>query len=93
MIDRCRAVDRVLRFKYYSIPLQHAYAAPVGQLPISYWDKFGRPPVEQTSGLPLLVGRHRWARSPEAGRLVARGVPVSGMAAYVLRRLLPWCRR
>jgi microcin C transport system substrate-binding protein len=60
VVDSLRAVDRVLRFKYYSIPLQHMYAAPVGQLPISYWDKFGRPPVEQTWNFPYWSADTWW---------------------------------
>ena len=60
VVDSLRAVDRVLRFKYYSIPLQHMYAAPVGQLPISYWDKFGRPPVESTWNFPYWSADTWW---------------------------------
>ncbi len=60
VVDTLRAVDRVLRFRYYSIPLQHMYAAPVGQLPISYWDKFGRPPVEQKWSFPYWSADTWW---------------------------------
>lgn len=60
VVDSLRAVDRILRFKYYSIPLQHMYAAPVGQLPISYWDKFGRPPVESTWNFPYWSADTWW---------------------------------
>jgi hypothetical protein len=87
VVDSLRAVDRVLRFKYYSIPLQHLYAAPVGQLPISYWDKFGRP--ESSRPGPSLTGRRIPGGSTRESRRRCRtGLPVSGMAAYVLRRLL-----
>lgn len=60
VVDSLRAVDRILRFKYYSIPLQHMYAAPVGQLPISYWNKFGRPPVEQRWSFPYWSADTWW---------------------------------
>ena len=60
VVDSLRAVDRVLRFKYYSIPLQHMYAAPVGQLPISYWDKFGRPEIEATWTFPYWSADTWW---------------------------------
>jgi microcin C transport system substrate-binding protein len=60
VVDSLRAVDRVLRFRYYSIPLQHMYAAPVGQLPISYWDKFGRPDVEPTWQFPYWSADTWW---------------------------------
>jgi microcin C transport system substrate-binding protein len=48
VVDMLRATDRILRFNYYSIPLAHAYPTPVGELSISYWDKFGRPRTEGT---------------------------------------------
>jgi len=54
VIDTLRAVDRILRFKFYSIPLQHSYPTPVGELSISYWDKFGRPETEATWNFPVL---------------------------------------
>src|SRR5690606_27958340 len=38
--------------------------------------------------VPVLVGRHLVDRSGEAGRAQPRNLQVSGMAAYVLRRLL-----
>lgn len=48
VVAAMRAVDRVVRFHHYGIPLQHSYPTPVGQLSISYWDKFGRPETEAT---------------------------------------------
>lgn len=48
VVDMMRAVDRIARFQYYTIPLQHSYPAPVGELTVSIWDKFGRPAKEQT---------------------------------------------
>ncbi len=47
VVDAMRVMDRVERFQYYSIPLQHLYPTPVGELPISYWDRFGRPDVTE----------------------------------------------
>jgi microcin C transport system substrate-binding protein len=69
VVDSLRAVDRVLRFNYYSIPLQHMYAAPVGYLPISYWDKFGRPPQEQTWNFPYWDADTWWYDPAKAARL------------------------
>jgi len=48
VVDMLRATDRILRFNYYSIPLAHSYPTPVGELSISYWNKFGRPEIEGT---------------------------------------------
>ena len=73
VVDSLRAVDRVLRFKYYSIPLQHMYAAPVGQLPISYWDKFGRPPIEQTWQFPYWSADTWWV-DPTKQAALSHGV-------------------
>lgn len=73
VVDSLRAVDRVLRFKYYSIPLQHMYAAPVGQLPISYWNKFGRPPVEQTWQFPYWSADTWWV-DPRKQAALSHGV-------------------
>jgi microcin C transport system substrate-binding protein len=60
VVDMLRAVDRILRFKYFSIPLQHSYPTPVGQLSISYWDKFGRPEKEGTWNFPYLSADTWW---------------------------------
>ncbi len=88
VVDSLRAVDRVLRFKYYSIPLQHMYAAPVGAAADLLLGQVRASADRADLAVPLLVGRHLVGRPEEAGGAVARGVPVSGMAAYVLRRLL-----
>ncbi len=37
-----RALDRILQWNYYAIPFQHQYPAPLGEMPITYWDRFGR---------------------------------------------------
>jgi microcin C transport system substrate-binding protein len=73
VIDSLRAVDRVLRFKYYSIPLQHMYAAPVGYLPISYWNKFGRPEIEQTWNFPYWSADTWWI-DPKKQAALSHGV-------------------
>ncbi len=69
VVDSLRAVDRVLRFKYYSIPLHHLYAAPVGELPISYWDKFGRPAIEQTWNFPYWSADTWWIEARKQAAL------------------------
>lgn len=68
-VDALRVVDRVLRFNYYGIPLAHSYPAPVGYLSLSYWDKFGRPPVEQTWNFPYWDADTWWYDPDRAARL------------------------
>ncbi|MBT2186168.1 extracellular solute-binding protein [Sphingobium nicotianae] len=46
VVDAMRALDRVLMWGIYSIPLHHIYPAPTGVMPFTYWNKFGRPPIE-----------------------------------------------
>jgi microcin C transport system substrate-binding protein len=60
VVESLRAVDRVARFQYYAIPLQHSYPTPVGQLSISYWDKFGRPETELTWNFPFWSADTWW---------------------------------
>ena len=60
VVDMLRAVDRILRFEYYSIPLAHSYPTPVGKLSISYWNKFGGPANEGTWNFPYLSADTWW---------------------------------
>lgn len=46
VVDAMRALNRVLVWGYYTIPMQHVYPAPTGVMPYSYWNKFGRPARE-----------------------------------------------
>jgi microcin C transport system substrate-binding protein len=68
-VDALRVVDRVLRFNYYGIPLAHSYPAPVGYLSLSYWDKFGRPAVEQTWNFPYWDADTWWYDRARAAHL------------------------
>jgi microcin C transport system substrate-binding protein len=68
-VDALRVVDRVLRFNYYGIPLAHSYPAPVGYLSLSYWDKFGRPAVEQSWNFPYWDADTWWYDRGKAARL------------------------
>lgn len=42
VVDSMRALDRILMWNYYAIPFQHNYPAPIGEMPITYWDRFGK---------------------------------------------------
>ena len=48
VVAAMQVMDRVERVQFYSIPLQHLYPTPGGELPIRYWDRFGRPEIDQT---------------------------------------------
>ena len=69
VVGAMRAVDRVARWRYYSIPLAHAYPTPVGTLPISYWDKFGRPGKEPTWQFAYYSADTWWYDPARAARL------------------------
>ncbi|MBT2187846.1 extracellular solute-binding protein [Sphingobium sp. H33] len=43
-----RALDRILLWNYYAIPMHHIYPAPIGQMPVTYWDRFGHPARQPT---------------------------------------------
>lgn len=42
VVDAMRALDRILLWNYYGIPFQHMYPAPLGEIPVTYWDRFGK---------------------------------------------------
>lgn len=69
VVGAMRAVDRVARWRFYSIPLAHSYPAPVGTLPISYWDKFGRSGKEPTWNFPYWDADTWWYDPARAARL------------------------
>lgn len=69
VIDAMRATDRIVRFGYYMIPLQHRYPTPIGKLEIAYWDKFGRPEKEATWNFPYYSLDTWWFDENKAARL------------------------
>jgi len=60
VVDMMRVVDRIARWEFYSVPLSHSYPTEVGRLPISYWDRFGRPEVEPTYNFPIWTADTWW---------------------------------
>lgn len=73
-VDAMRAADRVLLANRYAILFYHLYPAPIGQLPISYWDRFGRPDAEPTHNFPALTMDHWWIDAAKDRRVQqARG--------------------
>lgn len=69
VVDAMRALDRVLMWNYYAIPFQHTYPAPLGEIPITYWDKFGRPEREPTYRFPFLSLDHWWLDRDKLAKL------------------------
>ncbi|MBT2187845.1 extracellular solute-binding protein [Sphingobium nicotianae] len=69
IIAAMRALDRVAMWGYYSVPLQHIFPAPLGEMPIAYWNKFGRPPVEPTYYFPMMLMEHWWIDKAKEAKL------------------------
>jgi microcin C transport system substrate-binding protein len=69
VIAAMRAIDRILLWNYYAVPFQHTYPAPLGQVPITYWDRFGRPDKEPTHNFPFLTMEHWWVDQDKEARL------------------------
>ena len=69
VVDGMRAIDRVARANYYSIPFQHTYPAQVGQLPISYWNRFGRPDGDPLYNFPFMTMDYWWWDAKKEARL------------------------
>ena len=42
VVGAMRALDRILLWNFYAIPFQHDFPAPIGQMPLTYWDRFGK---------------------------------------------------
>ena len=69
VVAAMRAIDRVALWEYYSVPFQHIFPAPVGQNPISYWNKFGRPAKEPTYYFPIMLMEHWWVDPAREAKL------------------------
>jgi microcin C transport system substrate-binding protein len=69
VVSSVRAIDRIARWEFYSIPLHHSYPTPVGELPIAYWDKFGRPAREPTFNFPYMTLESWWYDPAKAAEL------------------------
>ena len=64
LINHCRALDRILQWRYYAVPSWH-----LGAFRIAYWDKFGRPAKlpEPTYGIGLAA----WWLDPAKEKAIA----------------------
>jgi microcin C transport system substrate-binding protein len=69
VVAAMRALDRVALWGYYSVPFQHIFPAPIGQNPIAYWNKFGRPSREPTYYFPIMMMEHWWVDRAKEARL------------------------
>ena len=69
VVDAMRALDRVVRWSYYDIPLQHGFPAPLGYMPVTYWDRFGRPAREPSYNFNVMTLVNWWVDPARQGRL------------------------
>lgn len=69
VVAAMRAIDRILLWNYYAIPFQHTYPAPMGEVPMAYWDRFGRPDKDPTYNFPFLTMEHWWIDPAKEVRL------------------------
>jgi microcin C transport system substrate-binding protein len=69
VVAAMRALDRVALWNYYSVMLQHVYPMPVGEIPVTYWNKFGRPRVEPTYYYPFRLMEHWWVDKAKEAKL------------------------
>lgn len=69
VVSAVKAIDRVARWEFYSIPMQHSYPTPVGKLPMAYWDKFGRPDRDPTYNFPYRTLDTWWYDPAKAAQL------------------------
>ena len=73
VVDMLHVVDRVSRWEYFNIPLNHNYPTPVGEYLVSYWDKFGRPAEEARYNFgPYMMDN--WWFEPEKAAGLSHGV-------------------
>ena len=70
LVDRTRALDRVLQWGYYLIPQHHISAER-----LVYWDRFGRPAVSPPSGTVLMSW---WIDEERDAALQQRRTPGKG---------------
>jgi microcin C transport system substrate-binding protein len=76
VVDSLRAIDRVARWQYYSIPLNHSYPTDVGKMPVTYWNKFGRPLTEQAYNFPF-YSVETWWYDPAKAATIRHGAQAS----------------
>ncbi len=69
VVDMMRVVDRIARWEFYSVPLQHSYPTPVGEMPISYWNRFGRPETEPSYFFSVYTADVWWHDAEKAAHI------------------------
>lgn len=74
VVNAMRALDRAVQWGYYVIPMQHIYPAPLGYLPVSYWDRFGRPAKEPAYNFNVMTLDTWWVDKAREARLRHRQV-------------------
>lgn len=74
VVNAMRALDRAVQWGYYVIPMQHFYPAPLGYLPVSYWDRFGRPAKEPSYNFNIMTLDTWWVDKAREARLTHRQI-------------------
>lgn len=69
VVNAMRALDRAVQWGYYVIPMQHIYPAPLGYLPVTYWDRFGRPAKEPTYNFSIMLLDTWWVNKAREAQL------------------------
>lgn len=69
VVNGMRALDRILQWNYYAVPFQHLFPAPLGYMPVTYWDRFGRPKTEQGYNFQIMTLDTWWDDPAKAARL------------------------
>ena len=72
VVNAMRALDRVVQWGYYVVPMQHIYPAPLGYLPVTYWDRFGRPAKEPSYNFNVMTLDTWWVDKAREARLTHR---------------------
>jgi len=72
VVNAMRALDRIVQWGYYVIPMQHLYPAPLGYLPVTYWDRFGRPAIEPPYNFNVMTLDTWWVDKSREARLKHR---------------------
>jgi microcin C transport system substrate-binding protein len=67
-----RALDRAVQWGYYVIPMQHLYPTALGYLPVTYWDRFGRPSREPTYNFNVMTLDTWWVDKNREAKLQHR---------------------
>jgi microcin C transport system substrate-binding protein len=70
VVAAMRSLDRILLWNYYAIPFQHNYPAAIGQMPVTYWDRFGKPAKQPTYNFSFYSLDNWWIDKAKDAKLM-----------------------